>query len=129
MGQANQKGLAGQHGNANTEIVYDALNSTFQLNVYIPPEPEHKDSRKRREEDWVSKNPQGVGAGGRMPAYEGLGQTLRPLQGSPEMSGQGRTPIFPGLASRGLAGIYLRQYLKSVFKPAALSCRGCLGFW
>lgn len=54
VGQANQKGLEGQHGNANTEIVYDDPNRTFRLNVYIPPEPEHKDSHKRQEENWVS---------------------------------------------------------------------------
>jgi predicted nucleic acid-binding OB-fold protein len=37
VGQANQKGLEGQHGNANTEIVYDDLTNTFRLNVYLPP--------------------------------------------------------------------------------------------
>ncbi|ACX52261.1 transposase, IS605 OrfB family [Ammonifex degensii KC4] len=63
VGQANQKGLEGQHGNANTEIVYDEATDSFRLNVYIPPEPEDKRAegkenrakqRARRDKDWVS---------------------------------------------------------------------------
>lgn len=54
VGQANQKGLEGQHGNANAEIVYDDLTNSFRLNVYIPPEPEAKSGRKRQEEDWIT---------------------------------------------------------------------------
>jgi len=54
VGQANQKGLEGQHGNANAEIVYDDLTESFRLNVYIPPEPENKNGRKRREGDWIT---------------------------------------------------------------------------
>ena len=58
VGQANQKGLEGQHGNANTEVVYDPATDTFRLNVYVPPLPEPgggKPKRKRRRrEDWVT---------------------------------------------------------------------------
>jgi len=54
VGLANQKGLEGQHGNANTEIVYDALTDSFRLNVYIPPMPESKPGRRREEVDWVT---------------------------------------------------------------------------
>ncbi|RPF49476.1 putative transposase [Thermodesulfitimonas autotrophica] len=54
VGQANMKGLEGQHGNANTEIVYHDLTDTFYLNVYIPPEPENKTGRRRKEEEWVT---------------------------------------------------------------------------
>lgn len=54
VGQANQKGLKGQHGNANTEVVYDEKNGSFRLNVYIPPEPENKSGRRRKGEDWVT---------------------------------------------------------------------------
>lgn len=63
VGQANQKGREGQHGNANTDIVYDEVTGSFQLNVYIPPEPninraEGKESRAtrhaRRDEEWVT---------------------------------------------------------------------------
>ncbi|MGO0122519.1 transposase [Desulfothermobacter acidiphilus] len=54
VGQANQKGMTGQHGNANTEIVYDETTDSFRLNVYIPPEPGDKSGRLRREEDWVT---------------------------------------------------------------------------
>ncbi|KUK36915.1 MAG: Transposase, IS605 OrfB family [Thermacetogenium phaeum] len=54
VGQANQKGLEGQHGNANTEVVFDPATESFRLNVYIPPEPEKKKGRKRREEDWIT---------------------------------------------------------------------------
>lgn len=54
VGQANQKGLKGQYGNANTEVVFDEVTGSFRLNVYIPPEPENKDGRRRKEEDWVT---------------------------------------------------------------------------
>lgn len=54
VGQANQKGLEQQHGNANTEIVYHDLTSSFHLNVYIPPEPVNKTGRRRQEEEWVT---------------------------------------------------------------------------
>jgi predicted transposase len=54
VGQANQKGLEGQYGNANTEVVFDEATGSFHLNVYIPPEPENKDGRERKEEDWVT---------------------------------------------------------------------------
>jgi predicted transposase len=54
VGQANQKGLEGQHGNANAEIVYDGLTESFRFNVYIPPEPENKNGRRRQEEDWIA---------------------------------------------------------------------------
>jgi hypothetical protein len=54
VGQANQKGLEGQYGNANTEIVYDDATESFHLNVYIPPECEDKKGRRRQEKDWVS---------------------------------------------------------------------------
>jgi predicted transposase len=54
VGQANQKGLEGQYGNANTEVVFDDATGFFRLNVYIPPEPENKDGRRRKEEDWVT---------------------------------------------------------------------------
>jgi len=54
VGQANQKGLEGQYGNANTEVVFDEVTDSFRLNVYIPPEPENKDGRRRKEEDWVT---------------------------------------------------------------------------
>jgi len=66
VGQANQKGLEGQAGNANTEIVYETSSKTFRLNVYLPPEPEPpeplkpetksggKRKPKRKKEDWVS---------------------------------------------------------------------------
>lgn len=53
MGQANQKGLEDQHGNANTEVVFDETTGFFRLNIYITPEPENKTGRKRKEEDWV----------------------------------------------------------------------------
>nr|WP_240610827.1 transposase [Ammonifex thiophilus] len=46
--------MTGQHGNANTEIVYDGTTGSFRLNVYIPPEPGDKSGRLRRGEDWVS---------------------------------------------------------------------------
>nr|WP_245527936.1 transposase [Ammonifex degensii] len=54
VGQANQKGLEGQHGNANTEIVYDEATDSFRLNVYIPPESGDKSGRLRRDENWVT---------------------------------------------------------------------------
>ncbi len=54
VGQANQKGLEGQHGNANTEVVFDGATGSFRLNIYMPPEPESKSSRKRKEEDWIT---------------------------------------------------------------------------
>ncbi|OAR05454.1 hypothetical protein SA87_11215 [Hydrogenibacillus schlegelii] len=54
VGQANQKGLEGQHGNANTEIVHDPLTDSFRLNVYIPPMPGSKHGRRRKETDWVT---------------------------------------------------------------------------
>ncbi|MCG0278301.1 MAG: transposase [Thermanaeromonas sp.] len=54
VGQANQKGLEGQYGNANTEVVFDEVTGSFRLNVYIPPEPGNKDGRERKEEDWVT---------------------------------------------------------------------------
>ncbi|ACX52033.1 transposase, IS605 OrfB family [Ammonifex degensii KC4] len=54
VGQANQKGLEGQYGNANTEIVYDEATDSFRLNIYIPPEPGDKSGRLRQDEDWVS---------------------------------------------------------------------------
>ncbi|WP_066353927.1 hypothetical protein, partial [Fervidicola ferrireducens] len=54
VGQANQKGLEGQYGNANTEVVFDEVTGSFRLNVYIPPEPEDKSGRRRKEEDWVT---------------------------------------------------------------------------
>ncbi|WP_027356212.1 hypothetical protein [Desulfofundulus thermocisternus] len=54
VGQANMKGLEGQHGNANTEIVYHDLTGNFHLNVYIPPEPENKTGRRRKKEEWVT---------------------------------------------------------------------------
>lgn len=56
IGQANQKGLEDQHGNANTEIIH--REEQFFLNVYIPPRPE--DSVKtgqgisRRPDDWLT---------------------------------------------------------------------------
>ncbi|MEW5932515.1 MAG: transposase [Bacillota bacterium] len=58
VGQANQKGLEGQHGNANTEVVYDPATDTFRLNVYVPPLREpgggKPKRRKRRPQDWVT---------------------------------------------------------------------------
>lgn len=54
VGQANQKGLEGQYGNANTEVVFDEAAGAFRLNVYVPPEAENKDGRKREKEDWVT---------------------------------------------------------------------------
>ncbi|ACX52994.1 transposase, IS605 OrfB family [Ammonifex degensii KC4] len=54
VGQANQKGLESQYGNANTEIVYDEATDSFRLNVYVPPEPGDESGRPRRDEDWVS---------------------------------------------------------------------------
>ncbi|MCG0279035.1 MAG: transposase, partial [Thermanaeromonas sp.] len=54
VGQANQKGLEGQYGNANTEVVFDEATGSFRLNIYIPPEPENKNGRKRKEEDWIT---------------------------------------------------------------------------
>lgn len=63
VGQANQKGLEGQHGNANTEIVYDEVTGSFRLNVYIPPEPKincaegsirRAKRHARRDEEWVT---------------------------------------------------------------------------
>lgn len=54
VGQANQKGLEGRYGNANTEIVFDAESGAFRLNVYIPPEPENKSGRERQREDWIT---------------------------------------------------------------------------
>ncbi|WP_312284052.1 hypothetical protein [Candidatus Igneacidithiobacillus taiwanensis] len=56
VGQANQKGLIGQYGNANTEIVF--LDGKFKLNVYIPPAVDSgvKTGRgiSRRECDWIT---------------------------------------------------------------------------
>ncbi|MDN5347408.1 MAG: hypothetical protein PWP65_972 [Clostridia bacterium] len=54
VGQANQKGLEGQYGNANAEVVFDEATGSFRLNVYIPPEPEDKSGRKRKKEEWVT---------------------------------------------------------------------------
>ncbi|MEX1406967.1 hypothetical protein, partial [Hydrogenibacillus schlegelii] len=54
VGQANQKGLEGQHGNANTEIVHDPLTDSFRLNVYLPPLPGRNPGRRRDEADWVT---------------------------------------------------------------------------
>jgi len=54
VGQANQKGLEGQYGNANTEVVFEETTGSFRLNVYIPPEPENKTGRIRKGEDWVT---------------------------------------------------------------------------
>ena len=67
VGQANQKGLEGQFGNANTEVVCDEKTGAFRLSIYIPPEPEGKDApaeaggrkgrakrRARRTGDWVT---------------------------------------------------------------------------
>lgn len=54
VGQANQKGLEGQYGNANTEVIFDDATGSFRLNVYIPPEPEAKSGRKRKEEEWIT---------------------------------------------------------------------------
>ena len=56
IGQANQKGLENQYGNANTEIVY--REGHFFLNVYIPPGPANniKTGRgvPRRANDWLT---------------------------------------------------------------------------
>ena len=56
IGQANQKGLAGQHGNANTEIVFKGGN--FVLNIYIPPAigsgVKTGHGVPRREGDWIT---------------------------------------------------------------------------
>lgn len=46
VGQANQKGLEGQPGNANTEIVYDGCTGSFRLHVYLPPEPGSQKGRR-----------------------------------------------------------------------------------
>lgn len=54
VGQANQKGLEGQYGNANTEVIFDEATGSFRLNVYIPPEPGNKTGRRRKGEDWVA---------------------------------------------------------------------------
>jgi hypothetical protein len=67
VGQANQKGLEGQFGNANTEIIYDGKADAFRINIYVPPEPEgggpeaeaggrksRARRRARREGDWVT---------------------------------------------------------------------------
>ncbi|HBT47065.1 MAG TPA: transposase, partial [Peptococcaceae bacterium] len=54
VGQANQKGLEGQYGNANTEIVFDEATGSFRLNVYVPSVTENKNGRERKEEDWVT---------------------------------------------------------------------------
>ena len=60
VGQANQKGLGGQYGNANTEIVCDTVTGAFHLNVYLPPEAEGEGAERRKKrpsrkkEDWVS---------------------------------------------------------------------------
>ncbi len=35
-------------------MVFDEVTGSFSLNVYIPPEPENKDGRRRKEEDWVT---------------------------------------------------------------------------
>lgn len=66
-GQANQKGLEGQHGNANTEVVFDEKTGIFRLNIYIPPEPEGRNvpteaggekgrakRQARHQGDWVT---------------------------------------------------------------------------
>lgn len=55
VGQANQKGLKEQPGNANTEIFFDGEN--FFLNVYLPPDDERIKLGRgipRRDEDWVT---------------------------------------------------------------------------
>lgn len=55
VGQANQKGLKEQPGNANTEIFFDGEN--FFLNVYLPPEDEEIKLGRgipRRGEDWIT---------------------------------------------------------------------------
>lgn len=55
VGQANQKGLKEQPGNANTEIFFDGEN--FFLNIYLPPEDESIKLGRgipRRDEDWVT---------------------------------------------------------------------------
>lgn len=55
IGQANQKGLKEQQGNANTEIFFNGEN--FFLNIYLPPEDENIKLGRgipRREEDWVT---------------------------------------------------------------------------
>jgi IS605 OrfB family transposase len=55
VGQANQKGLRGQQGNANTEIFFDGEN--FFLNIYLPPNDEDVKLGRgipRRDEDWVT---------------------------------------------------------------------------
>ena len=55
VGQANQKGLKGHPGNANTEIFFDGEN--FFLNVYLPPEDEEIKLGRgipRRDEDWIT---------------------------------------------------------------------------
>jgi IS605 OrfB family transposase len=56
IGQANQKGLTGQYGNANTEIVF--LDGNFKLNIYIPPATgsgvKTGQGVPRRECDWIS---------------------------------------------------------------------------
>jgi len=55
IGQANQKGLKEQPGNANTEIFFDGEN--FFLNIYLPPEDESIKLGRgipRRDKDWVT---------------------------------------------------------------------------
>ena len=56
IGQANQKGLTGQYGNGNTEIVF--LDGNFEMNIYLPPATgsgvKTGQCVPRRECDWVS---------------------------------------------------------------------------